>query len=152
MKSLLTSATLAVIVSATAAWSADLCKCCGETGTVNACARDCAPIKPAEGQCVATVDFAGKAVIAEGVNPLYDVPLQNVWLGNAGRLKLEDFRRLLEHARKGAEADRAKALKAVSLHKIDLEEATRRAKRYDDAIINYYLGVKAYRTAIATAH
>jgi hypothetical protein len=56
---------------------------------------------------------------------------------------------LLETARKGAESDRRAALKAFSRRQIDKAQADKRSKRYDDAMINYYLGAKAYRNAFA---
>jgi hypothetical protein len=95
------------------------------------------------------VDYAGAVEIAAGVNPLYDIPLQNIWLGSASRLQLENFRKLLERARKSAEKDRAAALRAAKRRQIDQAEAAKRAKRYDNAMINYYLGMKAYRDAYA---
>lgn len=149
MKPTFLPALVLLMASITPVQSASLCNCCGETGTAASCANACAPLKPAEGQCVATVDFEGNAEIGEGINPLYDVPLQNVWLGSEKREQLEVFRRLLETARKGAETDRRIGLKAVARGKIGKAEADRRAKRYDDALVNYYLGVKAYRGAFA---
>lgn len=152
MKLKLLSALVVLVAGIAPVQSANLCNCCGDSGTAASCADACAPLKPAAGQCVATVDFAGNAEIGEGINPLYDVPLQNVWLGSARREELEVFRRLLETARKGAETDRRTALKAYSRGKIDQAEADKRARRYDDAMINYYLGAKAYRDAFNTAN
>lgn len=151
MKLKLLSALVALVAGIAPVQSANLCNCCGDSGTATSCADACAPLKPAAGQCVATVDFAGNAEIGEGINPLYDVPLQNIWLGSAKREQLEVFRRLLETARKGAESDRRAALRAFSRRQIDKPEADKRAKRYDDAMINYYLGAKAYRDAFAEA-
>lgn len=152
MKLKLLSALVLLVAGIAPAQSANLCNCCGEADTVESCTVACVPLKPAAGQCVATVDFAGSAEIGEGINPLYDVPLQNVWLGSARRDQLEIFRRLLETARKGAESDRRTALTAYSRSKIDKVEADRRASRYDDAMINYYLGTKAYRDTFETAN
>ena len=126
--------------------AASLCNCCG-SGTAQSCSTACAPVKVAEGQCVATVDFAAKAEIGPGKNPLYDVPLQNVWLGQPDASGLEAFRRLLEAARKGVEADRLAALKDYRKGTIDRTTSDARAKRYDDALVNYYLGIQAFRIA-----
>ena len=96
------------------------------------------------------MDFAGSSEIAEGVNPLYDLSLRNIWLGSPSRDQLESFRKLLESARRGAEKDRKTSLRAFASKKIDKATAEARVKRYDDAIINYYLGQQAYRDAFGT--
>src|SRR5436190_230631 len=91
------------------ALAASLCNCCGASTAAN-CQASCAPVKLAESQCVATVDFAGKPEIGEGKNPLYDMSLRNMWIGSPNSDQLESFRKLLELSRKGAEADRRLAL------------------------------------------
>ena len=139
-------ATGAMLFLAGPASSASLCNCCGVSTAAN-CQAACAPVKPAEGQCVATADYTGKAEISEGVNPLYDMWLRNLWLGTPSREELESFRRLLEQARKGAEADRKASLREFAEGKIDRATADARAKRYDDAIVNYFLGFHSYSEA-----
>jgi len=146
MRTLIFAAACALAAMTGGANAASLCNCC-ESGTEASCAAVCAPVKPAPGQCVATVDFAGTPVIAEGVNPLYSVPLRNLWIGSPNRNQLEDFRRLLELARKGVEKDRKMALKQRRQGKIDAAAAAAAAKRYDEAIVNYYLGLRSYRDA-----
>lgn len=138
----------ALLAIATSASGANLCNCCGASTAAN-CATACAPIKPVEGQCVAAIDYAGAPEIAEGQNPLYGMSLRNVWLGTPKRTDLEAFRRLLEAARRGAEKDRKAALRAYARKQIDQTEAARRAKRYDDAVVNYYLGLQSYRMAFS---
>ena len=139
----------AMVLLTTAAQAASLCNCCGAS-TVSSCATACSPVKPAAGQCVATVDYAGPAKIADGVNPLYDVPLRNMWLDGAKPSQLELFRRLLEKSRRGAESDRRKALRAHARNKIDGAEAVLLAKRYDGALVNYYLGMQSYRIGVTS--
>jgi hypothetical protein len=131
-------------LSGVPAASASLCNCCGDK-TEASCSTACAAVKPAKGQCIATVDFAAEADVGPNVNPLYNVPLRNMWLGTPSRNQLESFRRLLEKARKGAESDRKLALRAKASGKIDEATAQSRAARYDDAMVNYYLGIQAYR-------
>ncbi len=138
-------------LSGAAAQAASLCNCCGDA-TAASCAAACAPVKPAQGQCVAAFDPAGETVIAAGQNPLYDIPLRNAWLDPVNKGNLEAFRRLLEKARKGAEADRRGALRDRRRHKIDSETALSLAERYDDAMVNYYLGMQAYRLAKAAGN
>ncbi|WP_373502614.1 hypothetical protein [Aestuariivirga sp.] len=131
------------------AQAASLCNCCG-SDTAQSCATACAPVKVMPGQCVATVDFDAEAAIGPGQNPLYDIPLQNVWLDSSGKDNLEVFRRLMERARKAAEADRRKALAERRKGAIDAATADRLAKRYDDAMVNYYLGMQSYRIALSS--
>ena len=149
MKLALAAAVTTLFALSAPAGAASLCNCCGAS-TASSCATACAPVKPAEGQCVATVDYAGTAKIANGVNPLYDVPLRNMWIDGAKPSQLELFRRLLEKSRRGAESDRRKALRAHARHKIDSSEAVLLAKRYDDALVNYYLGMQSYRTSLTS--
>jgi hypothetical protein len=143
---------LAILVSGTMVFlslpasAASLCNCCGSSTAAN-CQAVCAPVKPVEGQCVATVDFAGKGEIAEGVNPIYDLSLRNMWLGSPNTDQLEAFRKLLELSRKGAESDRRAALRQFAKGKIDKAAADAAAKRYDDAIVNYFLGFHSYSEA-----
>jgi hypothetical protein len=94
------------------------------------------------------VDFAGTAEIAPDTNPLYEFSLRNIKLHDYTREHLELYRRLLERARTSAEADRKQALRARRRGKIDAAQALTLAKRYDDAMVNYYLGIQAYRLAI----
>jgi hypothetical protein len=146
MKSLIAVAIGLFCLQGVAAAAANLCDCCGEQ-TAQSCATACAPVKPPEGQCVATVDFSSKAKINPDKNPLYDISLRNMWLGTPDGAGLESFRRLLESARRGAERDRKAALRAHARGKIDDATNAVKVKRYEDAIINYYLGMQAYRLA-----
>lgn len=143
MKALLTAAA-ALVIGSLPATAANLCNCC-TTGTDTSCATACSAVKPAEGMCLPAVDFASTATIADDQNPLYDVPLKSLNLKGARREDLEAFRMLLEAARKGAEKDRRALLKALAKGTIDQAAAAAKAKRYDDAIVNYYLGMNAYR-------
>ena len=133
----------AMLFLAGSASAASLCNCCGAR-TVQACTKVCAPAKPAAGQCLAAADYAENAVVADGVNPLYDISLREVWLGSPGRAELEWLRQFLEQARLGAEKDRRTALKQFAGGKIDQATAAARAKRYDEALVNYYLGMQSY--------
>ena len=107
----------------------------------------CEPVKPALGQCAATIDFGARTRVAADRNPLYDIPLDNFWLNTSDGVKIELFRRLLERSRKGVEADRRLAAKSYRTGKIDRPTVEARAKRYEDALVNYYLGAQAYKIA-----
>jgi len=124
--------------------AASLCNCCA-TGTAQSCSAVCAPAKPAIGQCVAKVDYAGEAVIADGDNPLYGISLLGLDLKDAMRPELEGVRRLLEDSRRGVEKDRKTSALDFRKGKIDDAALAVNTKRYEDAIVNYYLGLRVYR-------
>ena len=139
-----------VLMVATPANSASLCNCC-ETGMAETCKATCAAVTLPAGRCVATVDFGGTTAIATGENPLYSISLRGMHLAGARRMYLEDFRRLLEAARAGAEKDRKASVADFRRKKIDAGAAVIAAKRYDEAIVNYYLGLRAYRDSVKLA-
>jgi hypothetical protein len=147
MKPVIFAGAAAIMMHAVPASAASLCTCCGASTAEN-CAATCVPVKPPDGQCMAAVDFAGKSKITTDNNPLYGVSLRNVWLGTAKRPELETFRLLLEKARRGAERDRRAALRAATRKSIDQATAAARAKRYNDAIVNYFLGLQSYYDAL----
>lgn len=148
MKSLFFAAGILGLLSAPSSQAASLCNCCGAS-TAEACAAACSGVTAPEGQCLPIADFSAEAAIADGINPLYDVPLQSLSLGKPAAPQLESFRRLMEASRRGAERDRRLALKAFAKGKIERPESDRLNKRYEDAIVNYYLGINAYRAAKA---
>lgn len=133
-------------ISSAPALAADLCNCCGEA-TAQSCISACEAVNAVAGQCVPAVDFLGKAEIGPGKNALYDFSLRNLQVSKNDDGSLELFRRLLEKLRRGAESDRKLALREHRVGKIDAATATAFAKRYDDAIVNYYLGAQAYQLA-----
>ncbi len=143
-------ASVALLLTGAAANPAALCNCC-DTGANQGCTTACAPIKPTPGQCVATVDHAGKTKISTGDNPLYDIPLGNMYLEDAKRPHLEQLRKLLEVMRRGVEKDRRGIFQALAKGKIGESFAIQNSKRYDDAIVNYYLGLQAYRDHVSSA-
>lgn len=135
-----------LLIGTTPAQAASLCNCCGEK-TVASCVAACETVSVEADQCVPTVDFAAKADIGPGKNALYEFPLSNLKIYKTDETSLELYRRLLEKLRMGAEADREAALWERHDGKIDEATAASRVKRYEDAIVNYYLGAQAYRLA-----
>ncbi|MBZ0260367.1 MAG: hypothetical protein K8F90_07195 [Hyphomicrobiales bacterium] len=95
------------------------------------------------------MNYAGEAVIADGDNPLYGISLLGLDLDDAMRPELEGFRRLLEASRRGAEKDRKISARDFRTGKIDDAALVVNTKRYEDAIVNYYLGLQAYRDRLA---
>jgi hypothetical protein len=136
---------LGLMAAVNSAAAASLCNCCG-AGTAQSCAAVCGKVDVPQGQCMAAVDFAGKPAISENVNPLYDVPLRNLRLGTTDGGEREDFRRLLEASRRGVEKDRRAALRAHARGKTDRAAMDASLARYEAAMVNYYLGIRAYRS------
>ena len=139
---------LGLLLTSVPVSAASLCNCCA-TGVAENCRAVCAPAKPAPGQCVALVDYAGEAVIADGENPLYGLSLLSLDLSDAARPELEGVRRLLEDSRRGVEKDRTSSARDFRKGRIDDATLSVNTKRYEAAIVNYYLGLRAYRDRLA---
>ena len=148
MRALLGLAAIGLFLASASVNGASLCNCC-VSGVAESCSAVCASAKPASGQCVAMVDYAGKATIAEGDNPLYGISLRSISLEQAGRQQLESFRKLLEMARRGLEKDRKASKRDFRKHNIDEAAFKANSQRYDDAVVNYYWGLRAYRDRLA---
>ena len=95
MRIFLGLAGLGLLLTSAPVNAASLCNCCA-TGVAENCSAVCAPAKPAPGQCIARMNYAGEAVIADGDNPLYGISLLGLDLDDAMRPELEGVRRLLE--------------------------------------------------------
>jgi hypothetical protein len=148
MRTFLGLASLGLLLTSAPVNAASLCNCCA-TGTAENCSTVCAPAKPAPSQCVAKVDYTGEAVIADGDNPLYGISLLGLDLNDAARPELEGVRRLLENSRRGVEKDRKISARDFRKGKIDDAALAVNTKRYEDAIVNYYLGQRVYRDRLA---
>ncbi len=148
MRIFLGLAGLGLLLTSVPVNAASLCNCCA-TGVAENCSAVCAPAKPAPGQCIARMNYAGEAVIADGDNPLYGISLLGMDLDDAMRPELEGVRRLLEASRRGAEKDRKISERDFRKGKIDDAALVVSTKRYEDAIVNYYLGLRAYRDRLA---
>jgi len=148
MRTFLGLAGLGLLLASAPVNAASLCNCCA-TGIAESCSAVCASVKPTPGQCIAKVDYTGKAVIADGDNPLYGISLLGLDLKDAVRPELEGVRRLLENSRRGVEKDRKTLARDFRKGKIDDAALAANTKRYEDAIVNYYLGFRAYRDRLA---
>ena len=148
MRALWGLASAGVFLATTSVNGANLCNCCA-TGVAESCSVVCSAAKPVSDQCVALVDYAGEATIAAGENPLYGISLRSISLEDAMRPQLEGFRKLLEMARRGAEKDRKASAGDFRKHKIDVATVQANTERYESAVVNYYLGLRAYRNRLA---
>src|ERR1044071_4899943 len=132
MRTFLGLAGLGLLLASAPVSAASLCNCCA-TGTAENCSAVCAPVKPAIGQCIARVDDAGVAVIADGDNPLYGISLLSLDLKDAVRPELERVRRMLEDSRRGAEKDRKASARDFRKGKIDEAALAVKTQRYEEA-------------------
>lgn len=105
----------------------------------------CDADKAADNQCRVAIDYGKTAEIGPGVNPLYGISLRNVDVGHPSRAQRESLRRLLEGARRAAESDRKSAWRAFEAGTLDDAGLKDANKRYDTALVNYFLGVNAMR-------
>jgi len=149
MRTFLGLASLGLLLASAPVNAASLCNCC-TTGLAESCGAVCASAKPAPGQCVAMVDYSGEAAIADGENPLYGISLLNLDLKDAVRPELEGVRRLLENSRRSVEKDRKASARDFRKGRIDDATLAAHTQRYEAAIVNYYLGLRAYREQLAT--
>ena len=141
----LAAATILLGMGSSGAFAAAFCDCCASPLSVS-CAAACAAIAEPGGQCLVAVDVSGKERIGPDQNPLYSLKFGTLRLKDPSREEREALRRLLEKAREAAESDREKALADQKTGRIDSETAAQRARRYDDAMVNYYLGQQVYRS------
>ena len=148
MRTFLRLAGLGLLLTSASVNAASLCNCC-TSGVAERCSAVCTPAKPAIGQCIAKVDYTREPVIADGDNPLYGISLLGLDLRDAKRPELEGVRQLLEDSRRGAEKDRKASALDFRNGKIDDAGIAGSTKRYEDAIVNYYLGLRAYRDRLA---
>jgi hypothetical protein len=132
-----------MMIAAASASAASLCNCC-EDSTDASCSSVCATVKPVAGQCLATVDYSGTVEVGPGVNPLYGISLRDLEIGTPNAYEREMLRRLLEAGRRGAEKDRRQSMRDFARGKVSREDLDKLEKRYEDAIVNYFLGMRAY--------
>jgi hypothetical protein len=85
----------------------------------------------------------------DGDNPLYGISLLGLDLKDAVRPDLEGVRRLLENSRRGVEKDRKASARDFRKGRIDNATLAANIKRYENAIVNYYLGLRIYRDRLA---
>ncbi len=137
---------LGLMAAVNSASAASLCNCCG-ADTAQSCTAVCEKVEAPQNQCVPAVDFAAETVISKDANPLHDVPLRSLRLTTTDTGELEAFRRLLEAARRGLEKDRRAAERAYGDGKTDRAARDASLARYEAAVVNYYLGLRAYRDA-----
>jgi hypothetical protein len=126
-----------------------LCDCCAASPTPS-CEAVCKTVTLAPQQCPVVVDFDGTGDTVNGRNPLNGRSLKVIHLGEPRRSQLEDFRRFLETWRRETVWAYVKALKAFRRQKITQEELDAAKALNDEALVNYYHGMRAYLNSVGT--
>jgi len=126
-----------------------LCNCC-DSNLTPSCGKVCAATSLAPGMCPAIVDYEGTGAMAKGANPLNGMSLRDISLGESTPGRLERFRRFMEKGRRQAVRSYEKALRHVKRGKISKPEFTKAKSLYDEALVNYYHGIRAYLNSVGT--
>lgn len=125
------------------------CNCCASELT-QSCGKVCAAISLKPGACPAIVDYEGTGSTAEGANPLNGMSLRDMALGAPTPWQLELFRQFLEKSRRQAISTYKKALGALKRKEIEKPEYDKSRALYDEALVNYYHGIRAYLNRVGT--
>ena len=148
MRAFLGLAAIGLFLATASANGASLCNCCVSDNSEN-CAAACSVVKSVPGQCSVVASFAGKKTISTEGNSLYGISLRNLSLVDTTRPQLEDLRKLLENLRRELEKDRKAMMRDYRKHKINEAAFKASTQLYEDAIVNYYSGLRAYRDRLA---
>lgn len=129
--------------------AAGLCDCCASSLTPS-CDTACKKVTLQPQQCPAVVDYEGTGDTVKGRNPLNGRSLKDVVLGDPSRKELEKFRLFLESCRRDAVWVYVKALKAFRKNKIAKAELDAAKALNEEAMVNYYHGMRAYLNKVGT--
>ena len=137
---------LATLLGGTAQ-AASLCNCCGSET-----AQSCATLVRRSRSCLANAWRPSTSMpkLDDRTRPepaLRHSPAERLVGFRRQETSLKCFAVCWKAARKAAEADRRKALAERRKGSIDAATAEQLARRYDDAMVNYYLGMQSYRIA-----
>ena len=126
-----------------------LCNCCDSTLT-QSCSKICSAISLAPGMCPAIVDYKGTGGTPKGANPLNGMSFKDLAIGEPTRWQLELFRRFLESGRRQGISSYKSALRKLKRRKISKTDFDKVNGLYQEAIINYYHGIRAYLNRVGT--
>ncbi|WP_162914295.1 hypothetical protein [Taklimakanibacter lacteus] len=140
---------LSLVAAAGRSAAMGLCNCC-ETSLTPSCGKVCAGTTLTPGMCPAIVDYEGTGAAAKGSNPLNGMSLKDLSIGTPTAWQLELFRRFLEKGRRQAVATYKTALRHLRRGKISETELAKAKPLYDEALVNYYHGIRAYLNSVGT--
>lgn len=140
---------LGLLATADRSAAMGLCNCC-DTSLTPSCGKVCAATTLAPDMCPAIVDYEGTGATAKGANPLNGMSLRDISLGKPTPWQLELFRRFMEKGRRQAVAAYRKALRHLRRGRISEAEFGKAKSLYDEALVNYYHGIRAYLNGVGT--
>ncbi len=126
-----------------------MCDCCAASLTPS-CGKICATISLAPGMCPAIVDYNGTGAATPGANPLNGMSLKDMVLGEPTPWQLELFRRFLEAGRRQAVTTYRSVLRQHKRRQISEADLIRAKGLYQEALVNYYHGIRAYLNRVGT--
>ena len=126
-----------------------LCDCCASSLS-QSCEAACQKVTLEPQQCPAVVDYEGTGDTVKDRNPLNGRSLKDMVLGEPSRQQLETFRLFLEKCRRDAVWVYVKALKAFRAKRITKPELDAAKALNEEAMVNYYHGMRAYLNKVGT--
>ena len=123
-----------------------ICKCDSKTGFENACLPICKEANEKTSFFRPAVYFGKDKKVNADKNPLNGTSMKFLYLSHPSRAGMESFRKYLEKHRKIAENEYKKIKRAYLRGHVGPEEFKQAEKVRDEALVNYYHGMRAYLT------
>lgn len=151
MKSLLIAGGLLAVsfglgVSSSTALAVGICKCDSKTGFESACLPICKEANEKMSFFRPAVYFGKDKKVNADKTPLNGTSMKFLYLSHPSRAGMESFRKYLEKHRKVAETEFKKMKRAYLHGHVGPEEFKQAEKVRDEALVNYYHGMRAYLT------
>ena len=134
----------ATTLTSASAGAVGICKCDSKTGFENACLSICKEANEKTSFFRPAVYFGDDAKVNNDKTPLNGTSLKFLYLSHPTRAGMEALRKYLEKHRKIAEAKYKKIRRAMKRGKVSAEEFYAAEKKRDEALVNYYHGMRAY--------
>ena len=123
-----------------------ICKCDSQKKLPDACHALCIKANRETNFARPAVYFGKDEIVNGDKNPLNGTSLKFLYLSSPTRQGMENFRRFLEKNRKAAEKEFRAMKKAYRHGHVGPEEFTAAEKKRNEALVNYYHGMRAYLT------
>ena len=129
-----------------AANAVGICKCDSPKPLPDACHALCIKANKETLFARPAVYFGTDEIVNGDKNPLNQTSLKFLYLSSPTRQGMENFRRFLEKHRKKAEAEFRAMKRAYKRGHVGPEEFVAAEKKRNQALVNYYHGMRAYLT------
>ena len=123
-----------------------ICKCDSKTGFEPACLSICKEANEKTSFFRPAVYFGDDLKVNGDKNPLNGTSLKFLYLSKPTRAGMEAFRQYLEKHRAAAEKAFQRAKRQYKSGKLDKAGLEKAVKKRDEALVNYYHGMRAYIT------